>query len=107
MVLWGYEDTAVIAATTTMLAAAAWKVYFRLRKDQREDHAEAGSSKSYDAIIEQLREQVDRLAEQMTRVTADLDAERAARYTAQASEARLKIRVEVLESQVRSLGGTL
>jgi outer membrane murein-binding lipoprotein Lpp len=107
MTLWPIEDNAAIAAGIGLLGAAAWKIYLRIKRDTREDYAEAGQLHGYDAIIKQLREEVNRLAAQVTRMSEDLDAERHARYRAQESESRLQRRVDQLEAQVRSLGGTI
>lgn len=88
-------------------ASVLWKVWLRFRDDKRADKAAERSHEaegsvigSYDRLIKQLREEVERLAK-------DIEEERDARYEAENQARALQIRVELLEQRLRDLGQRL
>ncbi len=93
------DDPAGKLALLTVTAAAVWKIYLRLKHDHREDKAKARTDKAEDSIIENLREEVERLAQSVRALSQQVDAERQARWKAEA-------RIAQLEAQIRGLGHT-
>lgn len=93
------DDPAGKAALLTVIAAAVWKVYLRLKSDHRTDKAESRVHQAEGDVIETLREEVERLAKSVERLSAELEKERDARWAAEA-------RIAELEHQLRGLGHT-
>jgi len=93
------DDPAGKLALLTVTAAAVWKIYLRLKHDHREDKSEARTDKAEDSIIENLRAEVERLAQSVRALSEEVDKERRARWTAEA-------RIAHLEAQIRGLGHT-
>lgn len=91
------DDPAGKAALLTITAAAIWKIYLRLKSDNRTDKAESRVHEAEGDLIETLREEVERLGNAVRELSLDLNAERKARWHAES-------RISILESQIRSLG---
>lgn len=105
------DDPAGKAALLTVIAAAVWKIWLRLKHDSRNDKAESRDhasedhiTGSYDAIIKQLRDEVNRLAATVSSLSLELDAERKARREAQISSVELQSRVISLENRLKAAG---
>ena len=112
MLLGDLQDHAGVAAALGLIAAAAWKIYLRLKSDSRNDKTDARKSESevdqydhYDSLIENLRGEVDRLAGSVGRLSRELDEERRARFAAEDLANSLKLKVEYLEFEVKRLTG--
>lgn len=106
-------DPAGLAALITLVIAAIWKLWLRARSDHRNDqlgmvdrdshkHIAAG----YDQLVEQLRNEVSRLAATVSELSIALDEERTARYHTEAQSNQLQQRVMALEDRLRALGET-
>jgi len=91
------DDPAGKAALLTVIAAAVWKIYLRLKSDHRNDKAESRVHQAEGDVIETLREEVERLAKSVEKLSTDLEKERELRWAAEA-------RISELEHQLRSLG---
>ena len=105
------DDPAGKVALLTVIAAAVWKIWLRLKHDSRTDKAESRDHASedkvagaYDAILKQLRDEVARLAGTVTLLSAELDVERSARREAQFLASQLQLRVESLETKLKAAG---
>lgn len=105
------EDPAGQMALLTVVVAAIWKIWFRMRADHRGDRiaivdkdAHENIADGYGKLVEQLRAEVDRLARMVTELSQSLDDERLARRQAQQAAAELLARVAQLERQLRDLG---
>lgn len=127
----GFEDPAgkvSLLTVLTLLAAAALKVFWRLKGDSRADaagdresRADALRHEGYGAIIGQLRTEVSRLAsavdeieqklrdEQRARFAVEqtLATETRARVVAEDKAGRLQDRVEQLEREIGILRGDM
>lgn len=95
-------------ALLAMIAAAAWKIWLRLKQDTRVDRSDAREHRSrghiveeYDKVVDTLREEVARLAANLDRLSHELNDEREARYTAERRAAILQERVDFLERRVQ------
>lgn len=105
------DDPAGKAALLTVIAAAVWKIWLRLKHDSRNDKAESRDhaseehiAGSYDAIIKQLRDEVGRLAGTVKSLSIEVDAERSARREAQLHAIELQARVISLENKLKAAG---
>lgn len=101
------DENAGWLAGIIFTASILWKVWLRLKADQRNDKAatrehdaEGNVIGGYDQLIKQLRAEVERLAK-------DIDEEREARYTAEKRSYELQRRVEILENRLHELGQSL
>lgn len=101
------ELLASILAGVMLIAATTWKVWLRVRSDKRGDHAAADSYESYGQVLEQMRKEIDRLSKTVNHLGTELESERKARYEAQRENSRLSLRIHILESEVRRLGGVV
>lgn len=90
-------DPAALAAAAGVLLAALWKIRLWLRHDRRTDLSAETQHDANDTLIDNLREEVDRLYRLVEELGRRLDGEMALRRTAEAEVARLKIRIEELE----------
>ena len=107
-----FNESAGVAAGVGLFAAAAWKIFLRLRSDGRNDREGTRSDRAserqhegYDAIIEQLRTEVKRLGVAVDQMSGRLRREQEARYAAERTAAELRHRVLELEAEVRALKG--
>jgi hypothetical protein len=94
------DDMAGILAGAGLVAAFAWKVWLRLRQDNRDDTAGSRQNESYGAIIAQLRLEVDRLGAAVNEISSELMHERTARRRAESLAVTLQGRVETLEQEL-------
>lgn len=90
-------DPAAIAAAVGVLLAALWKVRLWFRHDRRTDLTAEAQHDANDTLIENLRDEVDRLYRLVEELGRRLDTEMSLRRAAEADVARLKIRIEGLE----------
>lgn len=95
-------------ALLAMIAAAAWKIWLRLKADTRADRSDVHAQKAhgyvvaeYDKVVETLREEVERLAQSVERLSRELNEERTARYDAERTARDLRERVDYLERKLR------
>lgn len=109
----GVPDPAGKAALLTVIAAALWKLWLRLRHDTRADKGEAREHEAkdnvfggFEQVIEQLRDEVERLGTTVKSMSVELAEEREARIAAEATAQDLRHRVGVLERRLRDLGHT-
>jgi len=93
-----YSDAGGAIAALLLCAAALWKIYLRIRKDTREDHAERTQGDNYAAIIEQLRMEVSRLARAVNELGSELETERRKRHAAEARVSRLESELATLKN---------
>lgn len=107
------EDPVGKYALLAMIAAAAWKIWLRLKQDTRNDRSEVREHKAhgsivteYDKVVETLREEVSRLAQTLDKLSEELGEERKERYAAEQRSRALQERVETLERKLRALGHT-
>lgn len=105
------DDPAGKAALLTVIAAAVWKAWLRIKHDSRTDKAESREhaaegniAGTYDAILKQLRDEVERLAGMVKSLSEELDEERNARHEAQLLAGQLQLRVESLENRLKQAG---
>lgn len=96
-------DVAGLLASVGLGVAFLWKVWFRLRHDNRDDVAGARQNDGYGAIIAQLRTEVDRLGGAVNDLSTELFHERAARHRAESLAITLQGRVETLENELATL----
>jgi len=96
-------DVAGVLAGAGLVLAFLWKVWLRMRSDNREDTAGVRQGESYGAIIMQLRTEVDRLGAAVNDISTELVHERAARHRAESLAVTLQARVEVLEHELNTL----
>lgn len=85
---------------------ALWKLWLRVRQDDRSDKAAAREYNAEGDVITVLREEVARLADGLRFVREQLDDERRLRYHAERQALELQARVEQLERRLRELGHT-
>ena len=96
-------------ALLVMIAAAAvWKIWLRLKQDTRADKSEARDYRArgdivgeYDKVVETLREEVERNARNVERLSRELHDERTARFAAERLVSELQERIEYLERRLR------
>lgn len=95
-------------ALLAMIAAAAWKIWLRLKQDTRVDRSDARTQQAhgavvdeYDKVVDTLREEVQRLAQSVERLSRELEEERTARYDAERTARDLRDRVDYLERKLR------
>jgi polyhydroxyalkanoate synthesis regulator phasin len=100
----GVEDPAGKLALVTVAAAAAYRLWLRLRHDNRTDRAEAREHAAEGDVIDVLREEVERILGRVRALEDELKDERVARYAAERRGAELQMRVETLERRLRDLG---
>ena len=84
-------------ALLAMIAAAAWKIWLRLKQDTRVDRSDAREHRARSDVVETLREEVARLSQSVDRLSGELDSEREARYAAERRSHLLQERVDFLE----------
>lgn len=99
-------DPAGKLALLTVTVAAIWKLWLRLRHDNRTDKAEAREHAAEGDVITVLREEVARLSETVQALAQDIEGERRLRYAAEREAAELRGRVDQLERRLRDLGHT-
>lgn len=85
---------------------ALWKLWLRVRQDDRGDKAAAREHAAEGDVIAVLREEVQRLADGVRDLGEQIEEERRLRFTAEQRAAQLQMRVETLERRLRSLGQT-
>lgn len=100
------DDPAGKLALLTVTFAAIWKLWLRLRHDNRTDRAEARGHVAEGDVITILREEVGRLSGTVQRLAEDIEEERRLRYAAEREAAILRARVDQLERRLRDLGHT-
>lgn len=95
-------------ALLAMIAAAAWKIWLRLKADTRADRSDVRTQQAhgavvdeYDKVVDTLREEVQRLAQSVERLSRELEEERTARYDAERTARDLRDRVDYLERKLR------
>lgn len=95
-------------ALLAMIAAAAWKIWLRLKHDARADKSEAREHQArgdivseYDKVVDTLREEVERLAHTVARLSTELEQERRARQQAELRANQLQERLDYVERQLR------
>ena len=93
-------------AAIGLLASVLWKVWLRLRHDTREDSSGAREHAAQGDVITLLREEVERLAASVTKLSEELNEERRLRYETERRAAALQDRVDALERRLRGLGHT-
>ena len=105
------EDPVGRYALLAMIAAAAWKIWLRLKADTRSDKSDARDHRArtdivgeYDKVVETLREEVERLARSVERLSRELQDERTARFAAERLAARLQERLDYLERRLHNGG---
>lgn len=91
-------------------SAVAFKRYIGIRRDLREDHAEARSNSAWDRVIARQDAEIARLSDIIVRVSNEADVERKARHDADSrtirAEARtleLMQRIDGLEEQIKEM----
>lgn len=90
--------TAIVVA-----AAAGWKIWLRVRRDNRQDHGGAAAEDGYETIIAQLSSHVQRLDKLVADMGERLNREMQARYQCEAVNEGLRIRIAALETEIRAL----
>lgn len=88
-------------ALLAMIAAAAWKIWLRLKQDTRTDRSDARDHQARSDVVGTLREEVARLAQSVERLSIELDSEREARYAAERRSHLLQERVDFLEKALQ------
>jgi len=91
-------------AAILFLASVLWKVWFRAKRDSREDNAETREHAAEGDVIKVLRDEIARIYERVRTLEGDLEHERAKRYVAERQSASLQTRVDALEQRLRLLG---
>lgn len=106
-------DPAGTAALITLVFAGLWKLWLRARADHRSDQvgvvdrdAHRHIADGYDQLVEQLRNEVGRLAATVAELSVALNDERHAREQTEAQAQQLQWRVKALEDRLRALGET-
>lgn len=89
------------------LAASAWKVYLRLRKDTRDDRSGEEQQGGYSALVQRLEGRMQKQDDLIQSLSDKLDVEIGKRRKVQDLNLKLRHRVRQLEDVVRSLGGTI
>lgn len=89
-----------------MAAFALWKLWLRLKQDDRSDKAAAREHHAEGDVITVLREEVARLADAVRFLREQAEYERRLRYAAEHRSDELQTRVEQLERRLRELGHT-
>ena len=98
------DNEAGWAAALGLLASVLWKVWFRMRRDNREDRAETREHAAEGDVIAVLRTEIARISERVHTLEEDLEHERTKRYAAEREARTLQARVDALEHRLRALG---
>ena len=101
------EESAGWIVAVGAALATAWKLWFRAKRDVRDDKGDGDKTAGYRDLIHSLREEVTRLSESVALLSARLDYETMQRRAAEAENGALKARILHLEGVVRELGGTV
>lgn len=101
------EEIAAWAAGIGVAIGGVWRMVFRGRQDVREDKIASAQQKGYSALVDELQQEVDRLAKMVRDMGSKLDREIAKRMEVEVENHALRLRVAHLEAAVKNLGGTL
>lgn len=92
------------AAALGLLASVLWKVWFRMRRDNREDRAETREHAAEGDVIAVLRTEIARISERVHTLEEGIEHERGMRFAAERRSLQLQTRVDALEHRLRALG---
>jgi len=98
-------DPAAIAAGVGVLAAAAWKIRLWMRQDRRDDRSAVSAHSARDALVDNLREEVERLYLLVDNIGHRLDDEMRLRREVEEENVRLRRRLDVAEGRIAELEG--
>lgn len=101
------EEATGWTATILIALATVWKLFFRGRKDLREDGAGVDYQDAYRSLVKDFQSEIDRLNDVVVALGNRLDEESLKRRETEHENYNLKLRIMHLESEVRRLGGTL
>lgn len=93
-----YSEGGGVIAALLLCAAALWKIYLRIRKDTREEHAEREHYVGYSEIVEQLRTEVRRLSAAVNELGLELESERRKRHLAEGRVSKLEQELAILKN---------
>ena len=104
---WWADDAAAQAATIAVGFAAAYKLWFWGRKDLREDRSGSRQSSGYGALVDELQQEVDRLAKMVRDLSTRLDNEISQRREVETENHDLRLRLAHLEAIAKAQGWTI
>lgn len=99
------DPSSAIVGAVIIGAGALWKLYFHLKKDQRDDASSTTQHKAQDSLWSNQSSEIDRLYEMLREMGDKLDEEISKRRTAERENDQLSARLQRAEARIAELEG--